>query len=101
MRATAELAARRSRLHDAYLVVVLLPEERDRPGGERLFERHRLGVDVLVGEDGVVHLVLDTLQLLRRERAVEREVEPEVRGVHERPRLMHVLAEEPAQRRVL
>ena len=57
-------------------------------------------MDVSVREDLPVDLVLDPLQLLCRQRAAECEVEAQVRCMHERARLVHVLAEQAAQRRV-
>ena len=99
VRPAAELAAVRG-LHHAHLVVVFLAEERHRARRERILERHARRVDVRVLEDRAVHLVLHPLQLLRRQPTLQGEVEPQVRRMHERARLMHVLTEHAAERRV-
>src|SRR5947207_2236576 len=82
---------------DAPDVAVCLAEECHRAGRERLLQRHRARMHIRVAQDRAVHLVLDPPQLLRRQRAAEREVEAKIRGVHERAGLMHVLAENATQ----
>src|SRR5258706_554013 len=99
VRASTELATRAGFDH-ANLVVVLLAEERHGARGKGFAERHDASVNARVVEDRAVHLVLDTLELLRRKRAAEREVKTKIRRVHERAGLMHVLTKEVSEGRV-
>ena len=60
----------------------------------------RTGVHVGVLQDRGIHFILDALELLLRQRPIEGEVEAQIRRVHQRARLVDILAEHPAQDRM-
>ena len=100
MRAAAQLEAVVLDTDRAHGLAVLLVEERVGSTLHRLGHRHVLDGDGPVLADDAPDLVLDRAQLVRRERAVEREVEAQVVRRHERPCLPGAVPDDVAQRAV-
>ena len=104
MRATAQLAAERHVLgatgDHSHHVAVLLAKQGNGTGGLGLLNAADLRDDRLGREDLDVHEVLDLVQLLGREGLEVREVKAQAVVVHERPRLVDVLAKHGLERGV-
>src|SRR5690606_24136676 len=98
VRAAAELGREVAEPEHAHPVAVLVAEERERAGRDRLVVRHLADLGVDVAADLVVDELLDRRELLRLDRLVVREVEAQPIGRDERPLLLHVLAEHAAER---
>ena len=93
MRAAAQLGREVADLDHAHPIAVLLAEERHRAGLEGLVEIHLARRDGRVGLHLLVHQILDAADLTVVHLAAMREVESQVIGSHQRPRLGHVRAE--------
>ena len=100
MRAAAQLSARAVHIHNTHDVTVLLPEERRGAGGSGLVDGHFLHGDGVTVQDRVADDLIDAAQLLRAHGGEVREVEAQPVGLHERARLMHMVAQHLAQGRV-
>ena len=100
VRAAAQLGGEVADADDAHAVAVLLAEERHRVvlvDGD--IDGHVLDhFDAIVAQHFAVGEVFDVLQFLVAERGEVREVEAQVRGIDQRTRLLHVLAQHLAQR---
>ena len=70
------------------------------PGRDRFLGRAHVGLHRRVAIDLLVDDALDLVELLARDRREVHEVEPQPIRRHERTRLLHVRAEDLAQRRV-
>ena len=84
----------------AHLVAIFLAEQRHRARGNRLVGGHQPRRDRLVGADLGIHLGLDRVDLLARQRLGVREIEPEMVGRDQAALLGDVRAQMPAQRGV-
>ena len=98
MRAAAELNGLAAHVHHAHEIAVLLAEERRRAAGLGLRHRHLGHGDVHAVEDPVADDLIDPLQLLGRDGREMRQVKAQAIRLHERARLMHVIAQHLAQR---
>ncbi len=87
-------------LHHAHDLAVLLAEQRHRAETAGLLQRGRDRAHRVVGEDPLVHAVLDVAQLLGAQRRGVAEVEAQLVGADVGAGLAHVLAEALAQRGV-
>ena len=79
---------------------VLVAEEGQRAGGEGVVDIHDVRGDLEIAQDFFVHLLLDFGELARVDGGEVREVEAQVVGRDERAGLLHVRAEDIAQRGV-
>src|SRR5256884_5087965 len=87
--------------HHAHVMLgILVPEKRQRAGGQRLFERSHVRLDLCVQANLVVHLLLDVAQLFRIDVREMRKVKAQAVGSIQRAGLLHVRAENIPQRRV-
>ena len=108
MRPAAKLlrveTAGRSRIgnrHHANVVFrILVPEKRQRPGSQRLFERRDVRLDLRVQPDLVVHLLLDVAQLFGIHVREVREVKAQPLRRIQRPGLLHMRPQNIPQRRI-
>ena len=100
MRAAAQLGGEVANADDAHAVAVLFAEERHRVvlvDGD--VDGHVLDhLDAVVAQHLPVGEVFDVLQLFVVDRGEVREVEAQMRGIDQRARLLHVLAQHIAQR---
>ncbi len=100
VRAAAELLRESGDLDHAYALAVLVAEEGEGAGGERLLAAHDARLHGRVAEDLLVHAVLDVGQLARSHPLVVAEVEAEAVRRHQAARLLDVRAQGFAQGRV-
>ena len=100
VRAAAELGREIAELEHAHLVAVLVAEERERTGSDRLLVRQLANIGVVIQAHLLVDERLDLLQLLGADGLVVREVEAQPLRLDERAFLLHVRAEHFAQRRM-
>ena len=98
--AAAELGRELAEAEHPYVVAVLLAEQRNRARGDRRLVAHRAGHRLVVREDLLVHERLDSCDLGGRHRREVRGVEAQPLGLDQRALLLHVAAEQLAQRRV-
>ena len=79
---------------------ILVAEEGERAGGESVVDVHDVGRDVEIVANFVVHLLLDVGELAGIDGGEVREIEAQAVGRDERAGLLHVRAENVAQRGV-
>src|SRR5262249_61996759 len=93
VRPAAQLGGEVAHADHPHPVAVLVAEERERTRTDGVVVAHLLARHLGVGANPGVDVVLDGVQLVRADGLVVAEVEPEVRGVDQRARLLHVPAE--------
>ena len=98
MRAAAEFLRPHRDLDHAHRRAVLLAEERHRAAGHRLGVRLLPRAHVAVLPDAFVHPPLHLLELRGRERAMVREVEAQAVRIHDAAGLVHMVAQQAAER---
>ena len=86
--------------HHAHLVAVFFAEQRARAGLARVVHSHQPGGDLVILQHDVVGDVLDAAQLVRRDRLLMHEVEPQPIRRDQRAALGDVIAEHLPQRLV-
>src|SRR5262249_15815547 len=90
VRAAAQLGGEVAHADHPDPVAVLVAEERERTRPDGVVVAHLLARHLGVGADPGVDVVLDGVQLVRADGLVVAEVEPQVRGIDQRARLLHV-----------
>ena len=98
MRAAAQLHRKIPHAQHAHVFLVFLAEQRDGAFGHRGVVRHFARFGRLVPADFRVHQPFDLLKLVRRDRLEMREVEAQAVRRHERALLLHMRAQDLAQR---
>ena len=98
MRAAAQFNRKIAHPHHAHDVAVLVAEERERAGLDRVVVGHLFGRDLGVFADTRVDLLFDRRQVALADRARVREIEAQAIGRDHRARLMDTGAEHVAQR---
>ena len=98
MLTAAELHREVAHLHNPDRVAVLLAEERHCAELLRLVEGHHLRLDISALKDHIGHNGVDLAYLLSGERGEVGEVKAQIVRLYERTGLMHMVAEDKAQR---